>query len=67
MGELIHVERVGIEDPVLFVQVLPRAMQRRIIDVVWDSDPVNDAERGEKPRHFEGRIHVALSFAGVPV
>src|ERR1022692_4235682 len=45
MGKLIDVKGVRVENPVLFMQVLPRAVKRRIVDVVRDCDPVIDAER----------------------
>ena len=68
MAELVHVEGICVEDPVLIVQVLPRAVQRRTVSgFVRDGDPVKDAERGEIPRNFEGRNRGVFTVAGVPV
>src|ERR1700722_16092733 len=44
MAELIYVEGIRVENPVLLVQVLPRALQCRIVDIVRDRNPVVDAE-----------------------
>jgi len=67
MTELVDLEGIRIPDPVLLVQVHPRALGRRIVDVVRDRDPVIDTERGEKARPLHRRNPVTIPFAGLPV